>query len=186
MIIGVCVWIEVAFAFLFLQVFPGSIIQRCSVVALRIELSALSLSERDEQPALDDRFPLLFQCASRSSPSPSRAPRSRTGTLLHPKQACFLLHLYPIFVRHCFRDAADWEALESSSPGLQPGAKPSQLPVQFVCLSSRAFRLDRTTKKARCRVTPGCCYSHCQPCVTSEADRETNYRSRRYCRSICI
>ena len=26
--------------------------------------------------------------------------------------------------------AVDWEALESSSPGLQPGARPSQLPVR--------------------------------------------------------
>ena len=46
--------------------------------------------------------------------------------------------------------AVDWEALESSSPGLQPGARPSQLPVRLVVL-------DESTKKARCRDDTGLC-----------------------------
>lgn len=53
-----------------------------SVVVLGIELSATRLSAEYGQPALDYRS--------------SRAPRSRTETLLLPKQACYHLHLYPI------------------------------------------------------------------------------------------
>jgi hypothetical protein len=54
----------------------------CSVVVLGIELSTTRLSAEYGQPALDYRS--------------SRAPRSRTETLLLPKQACFHLHLCPI------------------------------------------------------------------------------------------
>ncbi len=63
----------------------------CSVVALRIELSATRLSAEYGQPALDYRW--------------SRAPRSRTRPkrsrkqkhcLLLPKRACFHLQLCPI------------------------------------------------------------------------------------------
>ena len=46
--------------------------------------------------------------------------------------------------------AVDWEALESSSPALQAGARPSQLPVRVVSL-------DESTKKARCRDDTGLC-----------------------------
>ncbi len=42
------------------------------------------------------------------------------------------------------------EALESSSPALQAGARPSQLPV-------RVLLLDESTKKARCRWDTGLC-----------------------------
>ena len=52
------------------------------MVALRVELSTTRLSAVSGQPALDYRF--------------SRAPRSRTETLLLPKQACYHLHLCPI------------------------------------------------------------------------------------------
>jgi hypothetical protein len=52
-----------------------------SVVALGIELSTTRLSAGFGQPALDYHQ--------------SRAPRSRTETLLFPKQACFHLHLCP-------------------------------------------------------------------------------------------
>jgi len=41
-----------------------------------------------------------------------------------------------------------WEALESSSPGLQPGATPSQLPTR---IDFRFVISDWETKKARCR-----------------------------------
>ena len=57
-----------------------------SVVALGIELSATRLSAGYGQPALDYHQ--------------SRAPRSRTETLLFPKQACFHLHLYPKFLKY--------------------------------------------------------------------------------------
>ena len=53
-----------------------------AVVALRIELSVTVLSGPSGQPVLDYRI--------------SRALRSRTETLLLPKQACFHLHLRPI------------------------------------------------------------------------------------------
>jgi hypothetical protein len=52
------------------------------VVALRIELSVTALSGPSGQPVLDYRI--------------SRELRSRTETLLLPKQACFHLHLRPI------------------------------------------------------------------------------------------
>ena len=55
---------------------------RLPVVALRIELSTTRLSAVSGRPALDYRW--------------SRAPRSRTETLLLPKQACSHLHLCPI------------------------------------------------------------------------------------------
>src|SRR4051812_45191598 len=54
--------------------------------ALRIELSVTALSGPSGQPVLDYRF--------------SRALRSRTETLLLPKQACFHLHLRPITVQN--------------------------------------------------------------------------------------
>ena len=60
-------------------------LQPVKVVALGIELSATRLSAEFGRPALD----YLNQ---------SRVPRSRTETLLFPKQACFQLHLYPIVV----------------------------------------------------------------------------------------
>ena len=50
---------------------------------------------------------------------------------------------------HTFH-AVDWEALESSSPVLQAGARPSQLPI-------RVLMLLQTTKKARRRGDPGLC-----------------------------
>jgi hypothetical protein len=56
--------------------------KRQQVVALGIELSAAAVSGPLGQPALDYLI--------------SRAPRSRTETLLLPKQACFHLHLRPI------------------------------------------------------------------------------------------
>ena len=54
----------------------------CSVVVLGIELSTTRLSAEYGQPALDYHW--------------SRVLRSRTETLLLPKQACYHLHLYPI------------------------------------------------------------------------------------------
>ena len=63
-----------------------------SVVALGIELSATRLSAGFGQPALDYHQ--------------SRAPRSRTETLLFPKQACFHLHLYPRISRQSERQAS--------------------------------------------------------------------------------
>ena len=75
-----------------------------------------------------------------------------------PCRVCFLGE-YPAPIRRtshvvslCARTvhAVDWEALESSSPGLQPGARPSQLPVRLVVL-------DESTKKARCRDDTGLC-----------------------------
>ena len=73
-----------------------------SVVALRIELSATRLSAVSGQPALDYRL--------------SRAPRSRTENLLLPKQACYHLHLYPIFIQSERLD------LNQRSSGPQPDA----------------------------------------------------------------
>ena len=125
------------------------------VVALRIELSATRLSAGYGQPALDYRQ--------------SRAPRSRTETLLLPKQACFHLHLCPIVSSPCgsrtqparlerpmtspeveravlcayAEREVGREALESSSAVLQTAARPSQLPAQVVVVEAR--------KKARCR-----------------------------------
>ena len=80
----------------------------------------------------------------------SRVLRGRTEILLLPKQACSHLHLYPIVcLAFVLLSTVDWEALESSSPGLQPDAKPSQLPVHlFVDLVERH-------KKTRCLATPG-------------------------------
>ena len=63
-----------------------------SVVALRIELSTTRLSAVSGRPALDYHS--------------SRAPRSRTETLLLPKQACSHLHLCP-FVSQNGRDQSD-------------------------------------------------------------------------------
>lgn len=45
------------------------------------------------------------------------------------------------------------EALESSSPGFQPSAKPSQLPTQISCCVLPAT--VRPTKKAQCRCDTG-------------------------------
>ena len=72
------------------------------VVALGIELSAAALSGPLGQPALDYHL--------------GRAPRSRTETLLLPKQACFHLHLCPIncFVRSV--RTAGFEPAISRSP----------------------------------------------------------------------
>ena len=50
-------------------------------------------------------------------PCSSRAPRSRTETLLFPKQACFHLHLYPRISRQSER-----QDLNLRSPGPRPGA----------------------------------------------------------------
>ena len=71
------------------------------MVALGIELSAAALSGPLGQPALDYRV--------------SRAPRSRTETLLLPKQACFHLHLCPIV-------QSERQDLNLRSPGPRPGA----------------------------------------------------------------
>ena len=105
-----------------------------AVVALRIELSALFLSERDEQPALDDRSVIqvgYLGVEPKSSCSQSRRAAICTST------RCVPLPL--LYVRTSY--AVDWEALESSSSGLQPDAKPSQLPVRFFqALNVLAFR----------------------------------------------
>ena len=45
-----------------------------------------------------------------------------------------------------------WKALESFSPGLQPGAKPSQLPAHLCSL----FACSATKKPSVLCVTPGC------------------------------
>ena len=91
-------------------------------------------------------------------PCLSRAPRSRTETLLLPKQACFHLHLCPIVSSPCgsrtqparlekpmtspeveravlcayAERQVGREALESSSAVLQTAARPSQLPAHVV------------------------------------------------------
>ena len=83
------------------------------MVALRIELSAIWLSAESGQPAL--RLP---GCLTKSGRSDSnrrcRVPKTRgLAATLHPAQV-------------------DLGALESPSPGLQPGAKPSQLPVPIL------------------------------------------------------
>ena len=74
------------------------------VVALGIELSATRLSAVFGQPALDYHV--------------SRALRSRTETLLLPKQACFHLHLRP----NCQSDRSD---SNRRSLGPQPSAMPN-------------------------------------------------------------
>lgn len=92
--------------------------------------------------------------------SKSRTPRSRTETLLLPKQACFHLHLYPMLClssprrRGCFRRrisslSVGREALESSSAVLQTAARPSQLPAHVGFVRGVA-RSVRARKKARC------------------------------------
>ena len=73
------------------------------VVALGIELSAAALSGPLGQPALDYRI--------------SRALRSRTETLLLPKQACSHLHLRP----SCQSERSE---LNRRSLGPQPSAIP--------------------------------------------------------------
>ena len=66
-----------------------------SVVVLGIELSTTRLSAEYGRPALDYHS--------------SRALRSRTETLLLPKQACYHLHLYPNQVRTAgFEPAIFW------------------------------------------------------------------------------
>ena len=131
------------------------------VVVLGIELSAIRLSAAV--------FPKMLGATSPRLPSSSRAPRSRTETLLLPKQACFHLHLCPIVSSPCgsrtqparlerpmtspeveravlcayAEREVGREALESSSAVLQTAARPSQLPAQVVVVEAR--------KKARCR-----------------------------------
>lgn len=70
------------------------------MVALRIELSATRVSDGyGHQPTTTAcRLSLRERRASfsKQKATSSRVPRSRTETLLFPKQACFQLHLYPI------------------------------------------------------------------------------------------
>jgi hypothetical protein len=129
----------------------------CSVVVLRIELSATWISARFGQPALDYRVV-------------SRDGRNRTDTIVFPKHVGLPLPNIPLsFVPHVSSSygsrthlsalkgqypqadrrtsrvqraatnlrsvpgAVGREALESSSPGFQPSARPSQLPTQTSC-----------------------------------------------------
>ena len=75
-----------------------------SVVALGIELSATRLSAGFGQPALDYHL--------------GRALRSRTETLLLPKQACFHLHLRP----NCQSERSDLNR-RSLGPQTKPDTK---------------------------------------------------------------
>ena len=143
-----------------------------SVVALRIELSAARLSAEHGQPALDDLF-----VESGTSGSNRKPPAPKAGVLpsaplpdvfcqqpvwesnpsLRLERAVSCADRRTgravLLCAHTFH-AVDWEALESSSPALQAGARPSQLPVRVVFLDPCC---GTGTKKARCRVDTGLC-----------------------------
>ena len=130
-----------------------------SVVALRIELSAARLSAEHGQPALDD---LLVK--SGTSGSNRKPPGPKPGVLPTaplPDIFCDISSPYGLSLRlesavswadrrtgrvvvlcaHTSH-AVDWEALESSSPALQAGAIPSQLPVRGRCNKKTRGRCD--------------------------------------------
>ncbi len=91
--------------------------------------------------------------------SKSRTPRSRTETLLLPKQACFHLPLYPMlwcprrgqFRRRISSLSVGREALESSSAVLKTAARPSQLPahIGFVFVVARSVRARKKVRRLR-------------------------------------
>jgi hypothetical protein len=120
-----------------------------SVVALRIELSATRLSAVSGQPALDYRF--TFHQVGRVGLEPTiscsqntRASRCPTSRLSSDRNRRTPRRVHSSQVRT--DSAVGREALESSSPGLQPSAIPSQLPAH-VSLTIR--------KKPGVVVTPG-------------------------------
>ena len=136
------------------------------VVAPRIELSATRVSGGFGRPALDYHVVLK-----------SRTPRSRTETLLLPKQACFHLHLYPmLFVVFAAADSVG-----------------AYLPCQWAGRRSnprlRFFRppLDRLSYQPMLGlflVSPVQCRHEKRPdvCVTSGLDERRFERSRRHMR----
>ena len=95
------------------------------VVALKIELSATRLSAVSGQPALDYRS--------------SRAPRSRTETLLLPKQACFRLHLCPL----CQSERPDLNRGHRRKALVARGPRPGAIPgFATFCLEAPRRRID--------------------------------------------
>ena len=88
----------------------------CSVVALRIELSTPWLSAEEGQPALDYHLVLNSSYGSRTHLSVLKGRNPETDRRTSQISA----------------RTAGREALESSSPGFQPSATPSQLPTRMV------------------------------------------------------
>ncbi len=137
----------------------------CSVVAPRIELSAPWLSAEDGQPALDYHLVLSSSYGSRTHLSVLKGRNPETDRRTSQISA----------------QTAGREALESSSPGFQPSAIPSQLPTRI---------LVRHEKKPDVAVTPG--FERAPfgfgPGVNSAADaRATNSPvGRRNCLSIVV
>ena len=114
------------------------------VVVLRIELSVTCSSDRSGPPALDYRFQSGTPESNREPPAPKagvlpsaplpaclqserpdlnrRSPGPRPGAIPRLRHVLSPTARTPI--------AVGWEVLESSSPGFQPGATPSQLPTR--------------------------------------------------------
>jgi hypothetical protein len=168
----------------------------CSVVVLRIELSATWISAGFGQPALD------YQALNRDG-------RTRTDTIVFPKHVGLPLPNIPLLFVYFFSSsygsrthlsalkgqyphadrrtshvvlpsartlsAVGREALESSSPGFQPSAKPSQLPTQrHVVVAPIALAQQKT----RCPCDTGpwrACRPSMRPSVTSAFDARRYY-----------
>ena len=137
----------------------------CSVVALRIELSAPWLSAEVGQPALDYHLVLSSSYGSRTHLSTLKGRNPGTDRPTSQISA----------------RTAGREALESSSPGFQPSATPSQLPTRI---------MDQARKKPDVAVTPG--FERAPfglgPSVNSAADARATYSptGRRCCLSIVV
>ena len=148
-----------------------------SVVALRIELSATRLSAGFGQPALDYRS--RFISVGMAGIEPTRSCSQGTWACRYPTSRCFVfsfsdpcgIRTQPlqlerlttspeveravVFCQRARLSAVGREALESSSPGFQPSAIPSQLPTRHRTGTCGRTHIIKPTKKARCRCDTG-------------------------------
>ena len=118
----------------------------CSVVALRIELSAIRLSDG-------------YGLQPSTTISSSRAPRGRTEILLLPKQACSHLHLCPN------RLSVDLQGVEPYSLDCKSKRRPVGKPKSYVSdscgIRTRPSWLERPVTSPEVeRAVVGCVGAH--------------------------